>query len=368
MSIARIEDFDDDIINDLKDEIEEKRQSCTDHLLQLEKQPDNIDTVHLLFRDVHTVKGDVGIMGIQQYVPLLQAIEDVLETLRTQKRIYTPALGDVLLLSLDLTFTELNHFIDNDKKFEAEPYNKLAHMISKLAKLEGKESTQQTLAIVQMLAPEIIPIEEADRKQSHDYFDEDELNEEVVFFQQISLLVDKRNPYGSGRTVRMFELGLIMNKLAGNPISNQQLQAALYLHDMAMGFIPRAMMGKASALSHYDWQWVKNHVTQIHQLIAPYDVWQEAARIILHHHERIDGSGYPDGLHEKDICEGAKLLAIVDSFEAITQPRSYQDEQQRPMIRAIMEINQFSGTLYCPHWVEHFNQAVKQIHVKKAKK
>jgi response regulator RpfG family c-di-GMP phosphodiesterase len=58
----------------------------------------------------------------------------------------------------------------------------------------------------------------------------------------------------------------------------------------------------------------------------------------------------------------------VDSFEAITQTRAYQDVQQRPMMRAIMEINQHSGTIYCPKWVEHFNQAVKRLHVKKAKK
>ncbi len=368
MSNAHIDDFDDDLVNDLKDELDEKRQSCTDHLLLLESKPDDMATLNVLFRDVHTVKGDVGIMGINQYVSLLQAIEDVLDTLRNNTRQYTPALGDVLLLSLDLTFRELGHFIKSDQKFDAQPYEKLAHMVSKLATLHGHEAEQQTLAIIQMQAPETAPIKEEDEKQSKLYFDEDEINEEVAFFLQMSLLLDRRNPYGPGRTERMFELGLTMNQMAGNPINTHQLQAALYLHDLAMGFMPKGMVGKASALSKHDWQWVKNHVTVIHQLIAPFEVWDEAAQIILHHHERLDGSGYPEGLSENDICEGAKLLAIVDSYEAITQPRSYQDKQQRPMMRAIMEINQNSGTLYCPRWVEHFNQAVKRLHVKKAKK
>jgi len=368
MSNAHIDDFDADLIADLKDELGEKRQNCTDHLLQLEKEPDDMDTLRVLFRDVHSVKGDVGIMGIHQYVPLLQSIEDVLDTLRNNTRHYTPALGDVLLLSLDLTFRELNHFIEGGQTFDAKPYDKLAHMVSKLAKLNGHEAEQQNLAIVQMMAPETTPIKEADDQQTKLYFDENEINEEVAFFLQMSLLLDRRSPYGAGRTERMFELGLTMNEMAGNPINSHQLQAALYLHDLAMGFMPKGMVGKASALSRHDWQWVKNHVSLIHQLISPFEVWDEAAQIILHHHERLDGSGYPDGLSDNAICEGAKLLAIVDSFEAITQPRSYQDNQQRPMIRAIMEINQYSGTLYCPRWVEHFNQAVKRLHVKKAKK
>ncbi|MEY8248284.1 MAG: HD domain-containing phosphohydrolase [Bermanella sp.] len=368
MNNAHIDDFDSEIIGDLRDELAEKRQACTDHLLQLESDPQDMDTLRVLFRDVHSVKGDVGIIGMHQYVSLLQSIEDVLDTLRDNSRQYTPALGDVLLLSLDLTFRELTHFIEGGRAFDDQAYDNLAHMVSKLAKLKGREAEQQTLAIVQMLAPETAPAKEADDQQSKAYFDEDEINEEVTFFLQLSLLLDRHSPYGAGRTERMFELGLTMNELAGNPIDGHQLQTALYLHDLAMGFMPKGMMGKASALSRHDWQWVKNHVSLIHQLISPFEVWSEAAKIILHHHERLDGSGYPDGLQENDICEGAKLLAIVDSFEAITQPRSYQDEQQRPMIRAIMEINQFSGKLYCPHWVEHFNQAVKRLHVKKAKK
>lgn len=368
MKIVQVDSFDADIINELQDELDEKRQSCNDHLLSLEQNSEDIATVNLLFRDVHTVKGDLGIIGISQYLPLLQAIEDVLDTLRTAKRKLTPALGDVLLLSLDLTFRELDNFIRKTEAFDREQYEKIALMITKLSTLYGDEAEQQTLAIVQMLAPETAPSREQEIEQTKHYFTDDEINEEVAFFLQLSLLVDQRSPYGTGRTERLFELAMTMNQLADNPIRSSQLQTALYLHDLGMAFIPKGMTSKASALSQHDWQWVKNHVSTIHQMISPFDVWSEAAEIILHHHERLDGSGYPSGLTDKHICEGAKLLAIVDTFEAITQTRSYQNSQQRPMIRAIMEINQFAGTLYSPKWVEHFNQAVKRLHIKKAKK
>lgn len=368
MTNPSIDDFDEDIISDLKDELDEKRQSCNDHLLTLEKEPENNETVHLLFRDVHTVKGDLGIMGISQYLSLMQSIEDVLDNLRKGEKLYTPALGDVLLLSLDLTFTELEKFIANEEDFDKENYDHLANMIAKLAKLDGDEAEHQTLAIIQTLAPETAPIKELDDQHSRDYFTEEEINEEVAFFMQLSLLVDHRSPYGPGRTERIFELAMTMNQLAGNPIRSSQLQTALYLHDLGMAFVPRSMVNKASALTLHDWEWVKNHVTTINQLISPFEVWSEAAEIILHHHERLDGSGYPNKLTENHICEGAKLLAIVDTFEAITQTRAYQDSTQRPMVRAIMEINQQAGKLFCPRWVGHFNNAVKRLHIKKAKK
>lgn len=368
MTTPKSDHFDPDLIRDLKDELDDKRQACNDHLLRLEHAPDDTDTINLLFRDVHTVKGDLGIMGISQYISLLQSIEDVLDNLRKGEKSYNAALGDVLLLCLDLTFTELDHFVENDNEFNASHYNHVADLVHRLSLLDGNEAEQQTLAIIQHLAPETAPLKDLEEKQNRDYFTEEEINEEVAFFLQLSLLVDLRTPYGRGRTERLFELGMTMNQLAGNPIRSSQLQAALYLHDIGMAFVPKSMISKASALSRHDWVWIKNHVTSIHQLIEPFEVWNEAAQIILHHHERLDGSGYPEKLKESDICEGAKLLAIVDTFEAITQTRSYQENIQRPMMRAIMEINQQAGTLFCPKWVGYFNQAVKRLHVKKAKK
>lgn len=368
MANPQIANFDADLINELKDELKEKRQGCNDHLLNLEGNPSDMDSINLLFRDVHTVKGDLGIIGIEQYLPLLQSIEDLLDTLRKQQNHYIPALGDILLLSLDITFNELDEFISGDGNFNQARYNEIAQRLAKLATLSGSAYEEQILSILQFLAPEITPIKDTEDPQSKRHFTEQEINEEVAFFLQLSLLVDERNPYGSGRTERMFELAMNMNQLAGNPIDSSQLQTALYLHDLAMAFYPKGMASQTSSLSHKDWEWIKGHVQLIHQLISSFEVWEDASEIILHHHERLDGSGYPNGLKEDDICEGAKLLAIVDTFEAITQTRAYQQTQQRPMIRAIMEINQHSGTLYCPIWVEHFNQAVKRLHIKKAKK
>ena len=81
---------------------------------------------------------------------------------------------------------------------------------------------------------------------------------------------------------------------------------------------------------------------------------------MLHHHERCDGSGYPKGLPGSEISPGAKILAIADTFDACCYARAYKTDQKRPLIRAVLEINQQSGSQFDSAWVEIFNQIAKQ--------
>ena len=364
-----VSDIDSELIDDLADELEEKRELSSQLLLALEESPDDTEIVRTLFREIHTIKGDLGLMGMHPYVPLLQAMEDVLDRLRKQEAHYTPALGDVLLLILDYNHKILDDFLEDKGALDETRHQKVVAMVSALAAAMSQQDYQaKALGIVRELAPETASDTAVDERASEDYFSQEDINEEIAFFMQISLLIDQRAPYGAGRTSRIFELAMTMNHIADNPIPYDQLQTALYLHDLGMAFVPVKLMRKGNNLNQSDWRWIKSHVTAVYNLISSIEMWEEAAEIILHHHERLDGSGYPSGLKADQICEGAKLLAIVDSFESITQNRAYQTQQQRPIIRAITEINNQAGKLYCAKWVGCFNQAVKRLHTKKAKK
>jgi HD-GYP domain-containing protein (c-di-GMP phosphodiesterase class II) len=90
--------------------------------------------------------------------------------------------------------------------------------------------------------------------------------------------------------------------------------------------------------------------------------WDEAATITYQHHERVDGKGYPEGLTENQIHDGAKILSIIDAFDAITQSRAYAASVKRPFIRAVLEINSQVGTQFSSVWVERFNLIVKKLH------
>ena len=89
--------------------------------------------------------------------------------------------------------------------------------------------------------------------------------------------------------------------------------------------------------------------------------WDQASYIVLEHHEREDGLGYPAGLTGAHICPGAKILAIVDAFEARTHERAYSTNLKRPFVRAVLEINRCAGTHFDPNWVNVFNEVGRSL-------
>jgi HD-GYP domain-containing protein (c-di-GMP phosphodiesterase class II) len=89
--------------------------------------------------------------------------------------------------------------------------------------------------------------------------------------------------------------------------------------------------------------------------------WAEARTYIYQYHECPDGSGYPKGLTNDEISDGAKILALVDAFEAMTHKRASKTHQIRPVTHALLEINRASGTQFCPFWVDILNQVMKSI-------
>ena len=89
--------------------------------------------------------------------------------------------------------------------------------------------------------------------------------------------------------------------------------------------------------------------------------WREAANIVLQHHERVDGKGYPFGLTEDEICDGAKIIAIVDAIDARTHERVFMTTQARPLLRAAMEIGKHVDTQFSEKWVDVFKAVFQQM-------
>ena len=87
--------------------------------------------------------------------------------------------------------------------------------------------------------------------------------------------------------------------------------------------------------------------------------WEDAREIVLQHHERWDGTGYPSGIKGDEIRPGAQLLAVVDAFESMTHSRPDR-QYKRSILRAMTEINNCSGTQFSPHVTSLFNSVVKE--------
>lgn len=147
----------------------------------------------------------------------------------------------------------------------------------------------------------------------------------------------------------------------------RQLELAASMHDTGKIGIPNAIMRKPGKLDVDEWVVMKTHTTIGHHILskckAP--LFQMAAEIALHHHERWDGTGYPDALAGKQIPESARIVAVADVFDALLMKRPYKEAW--PLEQVMATIQDSTGNHFEPRLVEIFNAILPQILEIKAK-
>jgi HD-GYP domain-containing protein (c-di-GMP phosphodiesterase class II) len=150
-----------------------------------------------------------------------------------------------------------------------------------------------------------------------------------------------------------------MNQEAGTPLDPEQLEAAIYMHDLGMALLPDSVLTKPARLTDDEWTTLHRHVHAGAGLLARMPAWAEAAQMVEQHHERPDGKGYPLGLSDAQIAPGAKLIAILDAFEAMTHRRADRDSR-KSVFRAMSEINA-SDAQFCRQWVPVANRVMRRL-------
>jgi len=101
------------------------------------------------------------------------------------------------------------------------------------------------------------------------------------------------------------------------------------LHDIGKIGIPEVVLRKDGPLSAEEWALMRRHPVIGAQIVAPFEFFTTGAIVIRHHHERVDGSGYPDGLTGDDIPLGARIVAVADVYDALTSDRPYRRAMSR---------------------------------------
>ena len=118
---------------------------------------------------------------------------------------------------------------------------------------------------------------------------------------------------------RRLALAMGLSRMAAETVG----QAAL-LHDLGKIAVPEAILRKAGALTAEEWIVMRRHPLTGAQIVSPLEFFDEGAIIVRHHHERLDGSGYPDGLAGEGIPVGARIVAVADVYDALTSGRPYR--------------------------------------------
>ena len=164
-----------------------------------------------------------------------------------------------------------------------------------------------------------------------------------------SLRAHDRHTRGHSERVRVYT-DLIAAELRLPAAAVDRLRWAALLHDIGKLRVPATTLNKASKLSELEWASIRKHPLAGAELAAPLLPWLgEWGKAIAEHHERFDGTGYPLGLSGRDISLAGRIVAVADSFEVMTGPRTYKKAMTRAA--ALEETVRFSGTQFDPEIV-----------------
>ncbi len=172
----------------------------------------------------------------------------------------------------------------------------------------------------------------------------------VGTIQAISMAIELRDPYTAGHQQRVAELACaIARELGLSEDTIYGLRMASVLHDLGKITVPAEILTRPGRLNHLEYGIIKNHVQAGYDIIRNIEFPWPLAKIVYQHHERLDGSGYPNGLKGGEIMLEARILAVADVFETIASHRPY-----RPSLgvgRALEELTANRGRLYDPEVV-----------------
>ncbi len=192
-------------------------------------------------------------------------------------------------------------------------------------------------------------------ESEEDFFME---NRDMALFRIIADTVEFRNPVWRKRDNSIISIALGMNAVARNPVPFEQLEAAVYMRDFGMLRLTDKLFFQEEDLTEEELDLLYSHPVSGYEVLARLGGWEEAAKIVLQHQEREDGSGYPEGLVGEWICDGAKILAICDTFFQLINNHDDPDSE-RAALRAVAEINAAKGVLFDEKLVEIFNTTMK---------
>jgi HD-GYP domain-containing protein (c-di-GMP phosphodiesterase class II) len=226
-------------------------------------------------------------------------------------------------------------------------HEKLVGVIEVINKCDGSGFTDTDLEVITPVASiAAITIENT------------RLHEEVTegcktTIKALAATIDAKHPYTRGHSQRVMEYALIGAYALKLP--EEEIEPIEYggiLHDTGKIGIPDNILNKPGPLDAEEWKIMMQHPVIGASIIKDIPFLDKARELVLHHHERFDGKGYPDRLSYQQIPLGARLIAVADTFDTMTTNRAYRSALTRD--QAIDELLKYSGTQFCPEAVKAF--------------
>lgn len=255
---------------------------------------------------------------------------------------------------------------------------------SRFAKASAREGVSSVISVPMLSGTELIGVLNVNRRHSRVSFSEESLNIMIAFasqaaeaiartgyFQQIQKLslendrqfreftralartVDAKDPYTYGHSDAVTRYALaITRELHLDKRLRREIEISGRLHDIGKIGIPEQILNKPSRLTDEEYRDIKRHPEIAAAILKDTSSLQSIKQVILFHHERYDGSGYPAGLKGEDIPLGARILAVCDAFDTMTSDRSYR--KSLGLEKARQELIDGKGAQFDPAIVDAF--------------
>lgn len=183
-----------------------------------------------------------------------------------------------------------------------------------------------------------------------------------IMLQAIEALVaaiDAKDHYTAGHSRRVTALSLaIADDLSLSNEDRYALELAAKIHDIGKVALPDSALNKQSPLTEEEWLAMRDHPALGCKIVGAIDELAYVSAIIRHHHERLDGSGYPDGLKAEAIPYLSRIIAVADAYEAMTSERAYRG--RLAPAEAVEELKSRSGSHYVPEIVHILEKKLKE--------
>ncbi len=182
-------------------------------------------------------------------------------------------------------------------------------------------------------------------------------NATIQLMSSLQNAMEEKDYYTAGHTTRVTEYAVMLGMSMNIPENDQiVLRRAAQFHDIGKLVIDLSCIQKPGKLTDEEWLLIKKHPSVGANIVKPLGFMKREQFIIRHHHERMDGKGYPDGLTGDKLDQLTKILIVVDSYDAMTSRRNYR--KNLTMDEALTELDNCSGTQFDPETVKHFSKKI----------
>lgn len=192
-----------------------------------------------------------------------------------------------------------------------------------------------------------------------------QLNEELSesykgTVQGIIALADSRDITGNGHSQRVTDIvSKAARELGLTPASRRDIEYAALLHDVGKLGLPERIINKAEELTREEWIRIRKHPITGYMMLRDISFLREASLLVLHHHERYDGRGYPEGLKGEEIPFGSRLIAAADAYDYMITGHTHREAMSTT--RAYAELTRNCREQFCPVAVKALGMGLNSL-------